>query len=72
MNHLETWPDIFSPYETYVPFDWDCTDLVEKGEYYLQNEKERIRIIRNAFDAYISQATTIDDRLESILGLIKN
>jgi len=72
MSHLETWPDIFIPYETYVPFDWDGTDLVEKGEYYLQNEKERIRIIRNAFDAYISQARTIDDRLESILGLIKN
>jgi hypothetical protein len=72
MSHLETWPDIFIPYETYVPFDWDCTDLVEKSNYYLQNEKERMRIIRNAFDAYVSQARTIDDRLESILGLIKS
>jgi hypothetical protein len=71
MSHLETWPDIFIPYETYIPFDWDGTDLVEKGEYYLQNEKERLRIVRNAFDAYVSQARTIDDRLESILGLIK-
>ena len=70
MSHLETWPDIFFPFETYVPFDWDATDLIEKGEYYLRNEKERMRIIRNAFDVYISQARTIDDRLESILGLI--
>lgn len=72
MSHLETWPDIFIPYETYVPFDWDATDLVEKGEYYLQNEKERIRIVRNAFDVYLSQAKTIDDRLGYILGLIEN
>jgi hypothetical protein len=72
MSHLETWPDVFIPYETYVPFDWDATDLVEKAEYYLKNEKERIRIIRNAFEVYVSQARTVDDRLEWILGLIRN
>ncbi|RPJ09225.1 MAG: glycosyltransferase family 1 protein [Spirochaetaceae bacterium] len=72
MGHLETWPDIFVPYETYVPFDWDGKDLVQKGEYYLGNEAERNRIVHNAFDVFISQARTIDDRLESILGLIKN
>ena len=72
MSHLETWPDVFIPYETYVPFDWDANDLVEKGEYYLKNDKERDRIVRNAFDVYISQARTIEERLESILDLIEN
>ena len=26
MSHLETWPDVFVPHDTYAPFDWDATD----------------------------------------------
>ena len=32
MSHLETWPDIFIPGETYVPFGWEAGDLVEKDQ----------------------------------------
>ena len=42
MSHLETWPDIFKPYETYIPFDWEASDLVAKGEQYLGDEAEQI------------------------------
>ena len=70
MSHMETWPDIFVPYETYVPIDWDADDLVDTAEHYLANEKERLRIVSNAFDAYVDQARTIEDRLEAILNLI--
>ena len=44
MGHVEAYPNIYRPYETYVPVAWDYSDLDEKGDYYLRNTKERNRI----------------------------
>lgn len=48
MNHLETSPDIYRPYETYVPVEWDLSDLVEKCTYYLEHPNEGRRIAEAA------------------------
>lgn len=50
MGHVETNPDIFTPYQTYVPVRWDYSDLEEKCAYYLAHEDERERIVVNAFN----------------------
>lgn len=50
MSHLEFSPELFVPYETYVPVAWDFSDLEEKVRYYLENERERERIAENAFE----------------------
>ncbi len=71
MSHLETWPDIFIPNETYIPIQWDGSDLMEKIDFYLANESMCRMITRNAFENYHDQIRNIDDRLESILNLIK-
>jgi len=71
MSHLETWPDVFIPYETYVPFSWDAEDLVEKAEQYLVDERERKRIVRNAFEVYREQVQGLEKRFETILGEIE-
>ena len=70
MSHLDTWPDVFVPFETYVPFSWDATDLLEKAEYYLAHEHERKRIAANAYDSFRQQTTRMEQRLESILNLV--
>jgi len=49
MSHLETEPDIFVPNETYVPVQWDWTDLREKLESVLNDDTERRRIASNAY-----------------------
>jgi len=49
MSHVETFPNIFQPFTTYVPVKWDFSDLNEKCEYYLNNENERCRIVANAY-----------------------
>ncbi len=71
MSHLETWPDIFIPNETYVPIQWDGSDLLEKIDYFLGNETALRSIARNAFENYHEQIKHIDDRLDSILNLIE-
>jgi hypothetical protein len=66
MSHLKTWPDVYIPYETYVPLSWDGTDISEKAETYLGDEKERNRIARYAWERYRSQLNGLDDRVISL------
>lgn len=68
MSHLDTWPDIYIPYETYVPIAWDCSDLVEKSEYYLSSDSERSRIARNAWERYTACLNSLSERFESLLS----
>jgi hypothetical protein len=49
MGHLKVNPDIFVPYETYIPVAWDFSDFEEKVVYYLNHPEERARITKNAF-----------------------
>jgi hypothetical protein len=49
MSHVEANPDIFRPYQTYVPVQWDFADLVDKCSYYLNNDDECRRIADQAF-----------------------
>ncbi len=52
MEHLVTHPNIYIPYETYVPTKVDFSDLNDICRYYLLHENERERIARNALRAY--------------------
>jgi hypothetical protein len=49
VSHLETNPDIFIPYKTYVPLDWRLGDLEEKARHYLAHDGERRHIVDNAY-----------------------
>jgi hypothetical protein len=48
MSHLETYPNVFVPYETYVPVKWDLSDFSEKCEWLLKNPRECRNIAMNA------------------------
>ncbi len=64
MDHLETWPDIYETGETYVPFDWDATTLVDTARRYLADDAARRRITEQALDVYLSQVRGMESRLE--------
>ena len=69
MSHLKVSPNIFIPYETYIPLAWDFSDFDEKVIHYLNSPIERLRIIRNAFEVgqqFIQQEKFI----EHVKGLI--
>jgi hypothetical protein len=68
MSHMKTYPDVYIPYETYVPLDWDCGDFFEKVDFYLSNEAERRRIAQNAFEQYRKELSGLADRFEELFG----
>lgn len=50
MSHIETDPDIFVPWETYVPLAWDLSDFADVLHRLLADEALRIRITTQAHD----------------------
>lgn len=70
MSHLNTWPDIYHPYETYVPFQWDCEDLPDKIDEYLENDQKRKLITTNAYYHYMEELNKLDDKVESMVELM--
>lgn len=73
MSHLDSRPDIFRAYETYVPVRWDLADFEETVQYYLTNPAERTRIARNAFEtvsAYIRDNTFLEETVPFFTALI--
>ncbi len=49
VSHLRVLPNIFVPFETYVPLQWDLADLDEKVREYLSDSDARLRIARQGF-----------------------
>ncbi len=70
MSHLETWPDVFVPGETYLPFDWDASDLVDKARAALADESGRLRITERAWQSYHDQLAGLDRRFEQVLEAV--
>jgi hypothetical protein len=68
MSHVKTWPDVYVPYETYVPVNWDGTDIIEKAETYLANDRERLRIAENAYEQYNAQLSGLADRFAMLFS----
>ena len=68
MSHLSTWPNVYIPYETYVPLKWDGSDLSEQAERYLNDDAERIRIASNAFEQYRKELSGLSQRVDLLLG----
>ena len=52
MDHMETWPNIFIPNKTYVPLEWDFSNLEEIFETYIKNHRLRNKIISFSQETY--------------------
>ena len=73
MEHVATSPDIFVPGETYVPVEWDFSDLTQTIERCLQQPAESARIADNAnrvLSNYYSKGGFVADVRRSLEGLI--
>lgn len=71
MSHIKTWPDIYIPYETYVPMRWDGEDMKEKIDEYLKDKKKRKMIIENAFKKYMQELCRLNDKVVDVSNIIQ-
>ncbi len=73
MSHIETWPNVYIPYETYIPVRWDYEDLEEKCDFYLKNSDEADRITQNAYKVFkeSQKRESFADRLLKTLRINK-
>lgn len=52
MSHMETWPDIFFPGETYIAHGWDMADLEQIIENLIADPRRRVAIAAAGQAAY--------------------
>jgi hypothetical protein len=67
MDHLETWPNIFYPNHTYVPIQWDGSDLLSVVDEVLQDSQTQKRLAVEGYKVYAEQLAQMPERFERIL-----
>lgn len=52
MQHLETYPDLYKPNETYIPVSWDLADLPEKLDHLMTHFSHYKDVAQNGQEMY--------------------
>ncbi len=68
MGHLETFPDVFVPGETYVPVAWDGSDVAAVVEGLLNDPVRRRRLVSAAAERYRAQLKMVPERAAAMLA----
>lgn len=63
VGHLVTWPNVFIPYETYIPVKWDGSDVVAQTQMLLDKPKLMSEIRQNAWHVYHNAFQELEDRV---------
>jgi hypothetical protein len=72
VDHIETWPNLFIPNETYVPVKWDGSDLVNTVNDLLADSKRMERIKNNAWLTLKNGYADLDKRFNFIMDEIRS
>jgi len=70
MDHVDTWPNIYEPNETYVPVMWDASNVVPKTQSILRDASERQRLCANAWHTLQAAYRQIPERVEQVLDTV--
>ena len=71
MEHIETWPDIYVADRTFVPVDWEGSDLVRKTEAILNDEKRRRDMTESALAVLLDAHRNLEPRVEQLVREFK-
>ena len=73
MSHLETWPDLYIPYETYFPISWDIEKWNDEFDNILSDETRRKKIAKEGQDRFKALWTEkgMQDFSERFINLIE-
>jgi hypothetical protein len=68
MDHVETWPDIYRPGESYVPVDWDAKGLIAAAAGILADDSGRAAMAARAKEIYFDAFASLQERVDALLG----
>lgn len=68
MDHIETWPNIFLPSETYIPINWDGTDLLDNTKSILEDSKNCIELTSNAWEIFHNAYQQLDLKVVDVIN----
>lgn len=71
MNHIDTFPNVYIPDETYVPIQWNGEGL-EEAESIVQNDELMSRIASSATNYYMEELKKNDDQVQKLIRLIQD
>lgn len=70
MDHLDTFPNVYTAYETYIPLAWDMLDLRETIGLMISNYKEMKAIARHGQENYKKAVNDADGFIRQLkMGL---
>jgi hypothetical protein len=69
MSHLETWPNTYKPFTSYIPLAWDCSDLLERTEEALQNFQLLQHAPQEALEILINGYASLESRVEEFINI---
>lgn len=70
MDHLETFPDIYIPWSTYVPVSWDFSDFSDHLNEILVSDDSRVAMARKAQDVYLNHLNNHELFCQHFLGIL--
>lgn len=70
MDHLITWPNIYLPNQTYLPINWNGSDLIDKVENLISNPIMINELRQNAFQVLSGAHENLDDKVAEFIDLI--
>jgi catechol 2,3-dioxygenase-like lactoylglutathione lyase family enzyme len=71
VDHMETWPDLYRPGETYVPLDWDASDVVSQVAQTLSSS-QREALADRAWQVLVEAEAALADRVLSLENEIRS
>lgn len=72
MDHIETYPNIYSKDQTYVSLDWNLNDIKQTINKYSQDNRLKSYIIQNSYMQYEIAKSKITSKLENIIMQIQS
>ncbi len=71
MDHIETWPDLYRPGQTYQNVSWDASDLVEAARRVLEDRDYSRDLARTAYAAYMDAFDSLDERIRGFMRILQ-
>jgi hypothetical protein len=70
MSHVDTWPNVYRPFETYLPVDWSGNDILEKVDTLLGDKKMILDIALNGQSELLKSYENIDQKVREFTDII--